>query len=38
MRYELTDWAALKQVLPTKPRGMPRVDDRRVSTPQLLLT
>jgi transposase len=32
MRYELTDkeWAAIKPVLPNKPRGVPRVNDRRV--------
>src|SRR5262249_2519810 len=32
MRYELTDfeWAAIKPMLPNKPRGMPRVNDRRV--------
>jgi transposase len=32
MRYELTDyeWAANKPFLPNKPRGVPRVDDRRV--------
>ena len=32
MRYELTDyeWAAIKSLLPNKPRGIPRVDDRRV--------
>ena len=32
MRYELTDfeWAAIKPMLPNKPRGVPRVDDRRV--------
>ena len=32
MRYELTDfgWAALKPMLPNKPRGVPRVNDRRV--------
>jgi transposase len=32
MRYELTDfeWAAIKTMLPNKPRGVPRVDDRRV--------
>jgi hypothetical protein len=31
MRYELTDyeWAAIKPMLPNKPRGVPRVDDRR---------
>jgi transposase len=32
MRYELSDdeWAAIKPMLPNKPRGVPRVDDRRV--------
>jgi transposase len=32
MRYELTDeeWAAIKPILPNKPRGVPRVNDRRV--------
>jgi transposase len=32
MRYELTDpeWAAIKLMLPNKPRGVPRVNDRRV--------
>jgi transposase len=32
MRYELTDseWAASKPMLPNKPRGVPRVNDRRV--------
>jgi transposase len=32
MRYELTDyeWASIKPMLPNKPRGVPRVDDRRV--------
>src|SRR5438874_9261329 len=32
MRYELTDgeWAAIKPMLPNKPRGVPRVIDRRV--------
>jgi transposase len=32
MRYELTDceWAAIKPFLPNKPRGIPRVNDRRV--------
>ena len=31
-RYELTDreWAILSPLLPNKPRGVPRVDDRRV--------
>jgi hypothetical protein len=32
MRYELTDfeWTAIRSFLPNKPRGVPRVDDRRV--------
>jgi transposase len=32
MRYELTDreWAVIKPFLPNKPRGVPRVNDRRV--------
>jgi transposase len=32
MRYELADfeWAAIKPMLPNKPRGVPRRDDRRV--------
>src|SRR5882757_4066300 len=32
MRYELTDYerAAIKPMLPNKPRGVARVDDRRV--------
>jgi transposase len=32
MRYELTDfeWAAIRSFPPNKPRGVPRVDDRRV--------
>jgi hypothetical protein len=32
MRYELTDfeWATIRSFLPNKPRGIPRVDDRRV--------
>ena len=32
MRYELTDyvWATIKSFLSNKPRGMPRVNDRRV--------
>lgn len=31
-RYELTDfeWRAIRPILPNKPRGVPRVDDRRV--------
>ena len=33
MRYELNDdeWSAIKPMLPNKPRGVPRVNDRRVS-------
>ncbi|MEA2840018.1 MAG: hypothetical protein QOF41_1348 [Methylobacteriaceae bacterium] len=32
MRYELADyeWTAIKPMLPNKPRGIPRVNDRRV--------
>ena len=32
MRYELADyeWTAMKPTLPNKPRGVPRVNDRRV--------
>ena len=32
MRYEVTDYerATIKPFLPTKPRGVPRVHDRRV--------
>jgi hypothetical protein len=32
MRYKLTDhgWAAIRPMLPSKPRGAPRVNDRRV--------
>jgi transposase len=32
MRYELIDheWIAIKPMLPNKPRGVPRVNDRRV--------
>ena len=32
MRYELTDyeWTAIKPFLPNRPRGVPRVNDRRV--------
>lgn len=32
MRYELTDneWSAIKSMLPNKPRGVPRANDRRV--------
>ena len=31
-RYDLTDfeWSVIKPLLPNKPRGVPRVDDRRV--------
>ncbi len=31
-RYELTDheWSIISSLLPNKPRGVPRVDDRRV--------
>ena len=32
MRYELSDyeWSVIRPMLPNKPRGIPRVDDRRV--------
>ena len=32
MRYEFSDyeWSVIKPMLPNKPRGVPRVDDRRV--------
>jgi transposase len=32
MRYELSDseWRTIREMLPSKPRGVPRVDDRRV--------
>ena len=32
MRYELSDyeWSVIKPMLPNNPRGVPRVDDRRV--------
>jgi transposase len=32
MRHELSDqeWSVIRTMLPTKPRGAPRVDDRRV--------
>ena len=38
MRYELTDyeWAAVRPLLPNKPRGVPRVNDRRVLNRNLL--
>ncbi len=31
-RYDLTDfeWSVIQPLLPNKPRGVPRVDDRRV--------
>ena len=31
-RFDLTDveWALIQPLLPNKPRGVPRVDDRRV--------
>ena len=31
-RYELSDfeWSIIEPLLPNKPRGVPRVDDRRV--------
>jgi hypothetical protein len=46
VRFELTgfEWAAIRPFLPNKPRGIPRVDDRRVlngifgSCAQVLLT
>ena len=33
MRYELTDneWTAIRPMLPNKPRGVPRVNDRRAT-------
>ncbi len=33
MRYELTiqEWIAIRPMLPNKPRGVPRVNDRRVA-------
>jgi len=32
MRYELSnnEWRVIREMLPSKPRGVPRVDDRRV--------
>jgi transposase len=32
MRYELSDheWTVIRPILPNKPRGIPRVDDRRI--------
>jgi transposase len=34
MRYELTDheWTAIKPMLPNKPRGVPRVNHRRIDS------
>jgi transposase len=39
MRYELADheWAAIKSMLPNKPRGVARVNDRRVLNGILLV-
>jgi hypothetical protein len=36
MRYELTDyeWTTIKPFLPNKPRGVPRLNDRRVLNPK----
>jgi hypothetical protein len=33
MRYEISkfEWVAIKPMLPNKPRGVPRVNDRRLS-------
>ena len=32
MRYQLSDheWSVIRPMLPNKPRGIPRVDDRRI--------
>ena len=32
MRYQLADheWATIRPMLPNKPRGVPRVNDRRI--------
>ena len=32
MRYELSEheWGIIRPMLPNKPRGVPRVDDRRI--------
>jgi len=40
MRYELSEyeWSGIKPMLPTKPRGVPRLDDRRVLNGVLLTT
>ena len=34
MRYELSEyeWGVIRPMLPNKPRGVPRVDDRRTLT------
>jgi transposase len=39
MRYELTDreWTSITPMLPNKPRGVPRVNDRRVLNGILVL-
>jgi hypothetical protein len=38
MRYELTDreWAAIRPVLPNKPRGVPRVNDRQLDEGEII--
>jgi len=38
MHYELSDceWSVIKPMLPNKPRGIPRVDDRAHSQRHLL--
>jgi transposase len=38
MRYELSneEWIAIKPMLPNKPRGVPRVNDRRVLNGHIL--
>jgi transposase len=40
MRYELTDfeWTAIRPFLPNKPRGVPRVNDRRVRNGEFSIT
>jgi len=39
MRYELNDfeWTAIKPMLPNKPRGVRRVNDRRVRNGRAVL-
>ena len=34
-RYELSDfeWSIIQPLLPNKPRGVPRADDRKVNRP-----